>query len=475
MPDITQTVDTIAILMLENRSFDHMLGYLSLPYYAQGRAAVAGLRTASSDMSDYTGPLAELTGWFPNDDAGANVYSPFHFADGPLPADLPHGRSLVAIQMAQNTAGLFLMNGFVRSYHAYSQVRNVHPEPMGFFTPKEVPMMEFFAREYVVCDHWHCPLPTDTQPNRLMSLTGYTDREDTPLRPFPDELPTVLEWLTAKGVPWRVYSEDVSFFAFFNKFRGQIMLGPEDDEFRSTQRLRTDLQDMTQPFPKVIFIEPSFDDAPLIHEKPNCDHPPLPIGYGQEFLSRMYADLTSNPLRWGKTVLVVTYDEHGGFHDHVPPLPVGASYPEDVLQQVPTYDPFLTTGPRVPGLVVSPLVQRGSVYSRNLDHTCILQFLADRFDNQQPYSQVVEARARQGNFGRIADMLSLNTNDRRVVPGPALQRPVFATPVPHRRKRVGLYEMWRQPPPASVRAAAPVAALTTSGESGPKPRRRKRK
>jgi phospholipase C len=471
MPDITKTVDTVAILMLENRSFDHVLGYLSLPHYAAGRKAIEGLRADGTDMSDYTGPNAELIGWFPNDDAGSNVYSPFHLADGPLPTDLPHGRSLVSIQLAQNSTGKFLMNGFVRSYHAYSQVRNVHPEPLGFFTPKEVPMMDFFAREYAVCDHWHCPLPSDTQPNRLMSLTGYTDRENTPISPFPDELPTVLDWLTAKGVLWRVYSEDISFFAFFSKWRGKILLGPEDDEFRSTGRLRADFNDTTQPFPQVILIEPSFDDAPLMHGLPNCDHPPLPIGYGQEFLSRIYADLTSNPARWAKTVLLVTYDEHGGFHDHVPPLAVGAAYPEDLMHQVATYDPFLTTGPRVPGLAVSPLVPEGEVYSRNLDHTCILQFLADRFDNQQPYSAVVEQRAKQGHYGRIADILTLESGDRQPVPGPVLQRPTFLTPIPQRTKRVGLYEMARQASIPVPVAAPPAVAPAPSKRGRRKPSR----
>jgi phospholipase C len=100
--------------------------------------------------------------------------------------------------------------------------------------------------------------------------------------------------------------------------------------------------------------------------------------------------LAGNDERWAKTVLIVTFDEHGGFYDHVPPLSVRTDPPAGA-----TYRAFLTTGVREsPGLIVSPLVTTGSVYNAPLDHTSILQFLASRFGTG-PYSQEVTAEHRE--------------------------------------------------------------------------------
>ena len=139
--------------------------------------------------------------------------------------------------------------------------------------------------------------------------------------------------------------------------------------------------------PGVIFIEPEYSEANAAN--PNDDHPSTGIAKGQAFLAQVYADVTANPARWARTMLIVTYDEHGGFFDHVPPLPI------------PTVcgpHPFTTSGVRVPGFVVSPQVTPGRVFNRNLDHTSILQLLADKFTPGHGYS--VATNARQGFLDR---------------------------------------------------------------------------
>ena len=101
--------------------------------------------------------------------------------------------------------------------------------------------------------------------------------------------------------------------------------------------------------------------------------------------------MTSNPERWAKTVWIITYDEHGGFFDHVPPLPIPYEPPDAA------YPRFETTGLRVPALVVSPLVEAGRVYSQPLDHTSILQFLAECFSpDAAGYAPDVNQRRDQG-------------------------------------------------------------------------------
>jgi len=128
---------------------------------------------------------------------------------------------------------------------------------------------------------------------------------------------------------------------------------------------------------------------------PNDDHPPVPIARGQQFVSDIYNVAVSNPARWSKTLLIVTYDEHGGLFDHVPPFSVET----DIAGTK-----FATTGVRVPGLLISPYVAAGQVFSEPLDHTSILQFLAERFAADGKYSDAVSNR--QQHFGRISAALS---------------------------------------------------------------------
>jgi phospholipase C len=144
--------------------------------------------------------------------------------------------------------------------------------------------------------------------------------------------------------------------------------------------------------PNVIFIEPEYTDGP--HAHPNDDHPPSGVANGQLLVADIYNTLIRNPARWANTALLVTYDEHGGFFDHVPPLPI--SQPVAGFQ-------FNSSGVRVPALVVSPQVAPGSVFSGALDHTSILQLLADRFNPNQDYSASVGAR--QVKLDRLARIL----------------------------------------------------------------------
>jgi phospholipase C len=149
----------------------------------------------------------------------------------------------------------------------------------------------------------------------------------------------------------------------------------------------------TDPMPSVIFIEPEYTDGP--HAAPNDDHPPSGIAKGQALIADVYATLTANAARWQTTLLVITYDEHGGFYDHVPPLPI-ASSPGGVAVG--------TTGLRVPAFLVSPHVAPGVPFSVNLDHTSFLQLLAERFTPAKDYS--ADVAARQSALGRISGALN---------------------------------------------------------------------
>lgn len=397
--DIKAKVDTIVVVMLENRSFDHMLGYLSL--------------TNGANRPDVDGITSLRRNAYINTSAG-DTYRPFiREADDPLPADLPHGRDLVDLQLKWPSPGRgnpITMRGFVEAYRQLINTNRVptKAEPMSLH---EGPlMMDYFAKRHMVCNRWFAPLPTDTQPNRMMALSGFTMVDNTVLRTL-EQQPLVYDWLTQQNVRWRVYRQGLPFEMLIPRMWDDIL---DENLFRSFRRLPADVRDEpAETFPQVIFIEPSFGDSPInLGYPPNDDHPPLPIGPREHLLRDVYMALAGNDQRWAKTVMIVTFDEHGGFYDHVQPInvrtdpPVGAAWKGER---------FETTGVRVPGLIVSPLVTAGSVYKEPLDHTSILQFIASRFGSG-PYSQDVENRRQQG-IGNVADALN-REEPRTSIPWP---------------------------------------------------------
>jgi phospholipase C len=155
-----------------------------------------------------------------------------------------------------------------------------------------------------------------------------------------------------------------------------------------------------QPIPQVVFIEPKYTDDPTFSFHPrNDDHCPTGITEGQRLLANIYNTLISNNELWKSVALIVTYDEHGGFFDHVPPPPapvhVGGIN-------------FATAGVRVPAFVISPYVKQGGIFSGVVDHTAFLQLLADRFTPGKEYSPAVSAR--QSYFQKLAPIFD---NKRR--------------------------------------------------------------
>jgi phospholipase C len=143
----------------------------------------------------------------------------------------------------------------------------------------------------------------------------------------------------------------------------------------------------------------------------------LPIGFGEDFLRQVYQAFTplDNLNVWKQMLMVVTYDEHGGFYDHVSPL-----YPV-TTNCGPGNQAFNSTGVRVPAFVISPFVTAGQVYRQNLDHTSILEFLAELLTPGIPYSAVVDSRLQQPGFstgpgrGRLSDVFDL-IKDPRLIP-----------------------------------------------------------
>jgi len=383
---IPDQLKTIVVVMLENRSFDHVFGYLSLPQYG-GRTDVNGLIDPATNLA------------YANDyeDQG---YQPFEMPDQSFTSDMPHRRGEVRTQLAFRGRRA-TMSGFVQAYVDLTHSVVENPPVMGYLPPSSVFMSDFFAREYLICDRWFAPLPADTHPNRAVAFSGCSLVDDTKGRLIPYQ-DLVFEWLTKRDVRWRVYHPGLSFFLLFGQFDT-----PLTDNYRDLRKLAVDLQtESANELPQVIFIEPEYQDSPVhFNNIPNDNHPPLAVGPGETFLHDIYATLSSSP-RWPHMALIVTYDEHGGFFDHVPPLPIKSGLPAKAQYR----DPFTTTGVRVPAMIASPFVPRGQCSSRTFDHTSILQFFAESFaGGTNKYSKEVTARLDQG----IESLSALFSRDAR--------------------------------------------------------------
>ena len=401
-------MQTVVIVMMENRSFDHLLGYLGLPDSGHpNRARIDGIQNAQLFYAHDT-------------------YGPVPLVDHALDPDPPHEREDVAKQVADPLLGP--MRGFVNSYRpTYEKGKAASPNPrltgvMEYCRAKDIPTTDFLARNFAICDNWFAPLPASTLPNRLVAMSGYTLVDHTPdgyiaeiKNMFGNNPPDmVYDWLDARHIGWAIYHENTPFFkqmpSLLKRFEGDVGL---ENIFRPLSRLRDDA--LNQALPQVVFIEPTYQDDPWRGSaQATDDHAPASLDGGQRFLYRVYDALTANKAVTDGLVMILTYDEHGSFFDHVPPKRIDRKMPAGA-----TYSPFLTTGVRVPAIIISPFVQPGALYEGLLDHTSILRFLGEKFSSDGLYSDLVNSLSRIGSVSAVLNDELLNTKTpARALPHP---------------------------------------------------------
>lgn len=356
-------VEQIVVLMLENRSFDHMLGYLTL----DGRHDIDGLtgresNTAPDGSIHPVHPLGSRTAF-----AGE--------AEDP-----DHSGASVDQQLSEHSAG-FVANFAQHSAQVAAKLKVPVPDPglvMGYYTKAELPVYDYLARQFCVADRWFSSVPGATWPNRLYAVAGAAqdplggdprDDREPPLY----ELPAFVRFLDRHERDWRWYSYDPGtlrcvdpayrfshheHFAFVDRRK---ISTEEDLVGHLTESGKSFLEDAAAgTLPAVSWIDPRFKDARVLGPDSNDDHPPSDVTAGQHLVLSVYNALRNSPA-WEKTLLIVTYDEHGGFYDHVTP-PAAAGKP-----------PFDRYGVRVPALIVSPHIEAGQVSNTTFDHTSIIK------------------------------------------------------------------------------------------------------
>lgn len=389
-------IQYVVIVYMENRSFDHVLGYLNLPGNHPRWQEINGMFQA---MTYYTG----------------FTYPPHPLTSTSIDPDPPHERENVAIQINSTPKR---MQGFVDSYiRAFPHARG--DAVMEYCGPKDVYVTDFLARNFAVCDGWHACLPASTLPNRLMAMSGYALVDHTPsgylemVRDLflddPDDL--VYDWLT-KRTEWRVYYSG-SFF--FMQMPRVLRLYEQDiqsqNHFRPISRLIEDFRN--GDVAPVTFIEPLYeDDYRRNNQQATDDHPPATLFGGQRFLNMVW-EAISSPGIWENLLATISYDEHGSIFDHVEPPALRTLPPPGA-----SYTAFETLGVRVPGIVVSPFVQPGSVFHDLFDHTSVLKFLGEKFGGGT-YSNFVDPRA----VGSVSAVLDATLLDPATPVRPAPQKP----------------------------------------------------
>ncbi len=351
-PGRLANIDHIVVMMMENRSFDHMLGYLSKHGGQDGiRPDIDGLR--GGEKNPYKGQ-----------DYFSSPLPGTVFLHGPC-----HGHLCVTNQVNGGK-----MDGFVADYASRAEEKGISPgEVMGYYTAAQVPVYDTLAREFLICQRWFAAHPGPTFPNRFYTLTGRLNRDPYGRWEFDnphggDFLPVaaknIFDHLTAQGVSWRYYEHSSHcFLRLFERYTFDTVnivdAGIDAENFVASALAGT--------LPSVTFIDPDYINVPT----GNDDQPPADIANGQRLIGRVVDALVRSP-RWNKTLLIITYDEHGGFFDHAPPPAAPA------VSGIDRY------GVRLPAFVVSPWVERGKTTDVVFDHTSILKTIIRRFLGARP-------------------------------------------------------------------------------------------
>jgi phospholipase C len=313
-PHGSNGVQHVVILMMENRSFDHFLGWLP---GADGKQA--GLTyTDKNGVAHQTFPLAP-------DFQGCSYRDPGH---------------LVPDAQAEWNNGA--CDGWLKVNDLWS---------IGYYRQADLPFLGRAAPAFTTCDRFFASFLGPTFPNRYFSLSGTTDQlDDTPQRV---DLPTIFDRFTAKRIPAAYYYGNFNFLLLYQRY--QALSHPYATFFKQAR---------TGKLPAFSYIDPNYtfhDAGPSSGNEGNDDHPHADIRAGEYFMSQIYNAVVHSPA-WPRTLLIFTFDEWGGFFDHVPPP--AASGPSPDLRQ---------RGFRIPAVLVSPFARRGHVAHGVYDHTSILK------------------------------------------------------------------------------------------------------
>jgi phospholipase C len=412
-PDRSNALDHVVVIMFENRSFDNLLGRLYEPGEVPAFEGVLG--------KELTNPVP---GWAPGGGAlvpygvPANMNTPspdpgeeYQHVNTQLFGiiDPPSNRGITADKMTPpynapaDSRQRPTMDGFIADYiSAFTAEMHLPPtldefsQIMTGYTPAQMPVVSALARGFATFDHWFCEVPTQTFANRSFfhaaTSSGYVDNL-TPIDAFPlyNDAETIFDRLDQQGLNWRVYCDPPSHLSLTGVIHARRLLPHFATRFFSTSQFLADAAEGNLPAysfiePNLLFghndMHPAFDalfpDAPI-------DSPSSLLG-GEALLARIYDAIRASRSEHGSnawnTLLVVTFDEHGGTYDHVPPPPVPAPDPAASFRQYGFG--FERSGVRVPAFAISAWIPERIVVTAEYRNTSVIRTLRHRWSLGAP-------------------------------------------------------------------------------------------
>ena len=379
-------IEHIVVVMMENRSYDHVLGYRARTPEAHPSDGLSDALITSLGV-----PVRNLAL------SGLAIKTKFAKSVG-------HHVRDVAQQLSQQVPGpggapVNSPQGFIANFEpkvadpAHAQGL-VNEDVLGDYDGQALPFDGYLADHDATSDRYFCAHPGPTLPNRMFAVSGalQTSRSGEAMvdnNNFGNFLlsraNTVFDVLSRKGVGWRIYESQpsVTMLRMFARYAG------DNTNIVDIARLRQDIS--SGNLPPVAMVEPAMRHFPA-----GDDHPVADMLQGQLFLKSVYDQLSAKPALWAKTLLVITYDEHGGFYDHVVPPVADVRYHDATGGRqtdggsgrgsstggsagAPAQGLFTPYGVRVPTFVVSPWVPAGRGPRITLDHCSILKTILARF------------------------------------------------------------------------------------------------
>ena len=376
----------IVVLMMENRSLDHMLGFLQSPNYQ-----INGLAGNESNLDDDNTPVQV------SNDA-------IYFGD--LTPDPGHSHFDVMRQMFDGADPAATpvppMTGFVKDYRLHTNDVGKSHNIMKCFSKTKLPVLSALAQQFCLCDNWFSSVPGPTFPNRAFAHAATSiGRVDMSPIGYVGISKTIYELLDENGISARIYYNDTTLAATFPNLMAKMnqFFGPFQSFLDACGN---------NSLPAYSFIEPRYNtlESENFFFTASDQHPDHDVHAGEELIQKVFQAIWNNPAVRNSTLLVITYDEHGGLFDHVPP-PQRVSNPDrknwdgEAGNPDPPFD-FTWLGVRVPAVLISPYIKAGTIDTTLYDHT---SFIATARKSFLPNWQATfltqrdkEANTLEGNF-----------------------------------------------------------------------------
>ncbi|MDR7008818.1 alkaline phosphatase family protein [Paraburkholderia strydomiana] len=387
----------VVVLMMENRSFDHMLGALQVS-------------NPDIDGVDPQNPGVNLDA---KKDNAPHKQTPMAAQFVSNDFKVPHEFENVTRQIADGMA--HFVDEF-RSLNQNAQTGEID-QVMAYFKDGDLPALHTLAKSFTVCDRWFSSMPGPTWPNRFFVHTGTSlgdvlmpDGVIDTVRMFFGRYSqrTIYDELSDKGISWKIYHGGVPQSIVLSHLKRRYFTS----SFQEMDAFFDDCKGPESAFPAYSFIEPRYFDGVLGGE--NDQHSPAGVVAGEQLIADVYNAIRANQALWESTLLVITYDEHGGFYDHVvPPATVAPDENTDNYA-------FNQLGVRVPAVLVSPWVAKGVDHTL-YDHTSVLRYVCEKWGLPAICRRTVLAAGeyQSGTFVSAISQAKLRTDTPERISAPA--------------------------------------------------------